>query len=53
MKNDVHTNTYTAPNISMNIVYDKGIADNNPFFNKTLDEYPESNYQTIDLFELS
>lgn len=53
LKSDVHTNPRTATNLAMNISYDRVIAENNPFFNKKLEEYPESDYQSLDLYEMN
>ena len=53
MKNDIHESGMDrAKSLASNIQYNKQVNDTNPFFNKTAETIPETNYKSEDLMQM-
>lgn len=55
MKNDIHepgNGMDKASSLNKNIFYNKSVVQNNPFFNKALEEIPETNYRESDMVQM-
>lgn len=55
MKNDIHepgNGRDRAKSLAKNIIFNKEVIDNNPYFNHTLDEIPETKYLVKDLVQM-